>query len=205
MKMLPGGAHQFRKLTPPSTTAPRHRGRTYRATAAALPPRPRQFRVPRKHEPCVVAGGFQQVAVGFEAGDAKAGGAGLAGAEQFAFAAQAQILFGDAEAVLGVAHDGQAGAGDFAQGVVVEEHAARGFFAAADAAAQLVELGEAETFGMFDDDDGGVGHVDADLDHRRADEEPRLTGLEGAHGLVLVAARHAAMHEADALAEDGCE
>jgi len=34
---------------------------------------------------------------------------------------------------------------------------------AADAAAKLVELGEAEALGVFDDHHGGVGDVDADF------------------------------------------
>src|SRR5208282_2603814 len=42
----------------------------------------------------------QQAAVDFEPGETEAGRAGLAGAEHVAFAAQAQILLGDAEAIL---------------------------------------------------------------------------------------------------------
>ncbi len=38
--------------------------------------------------------------------------------------------------------------------------------APADPAAQLMELGETEALGMLDDHDGGLGHVDAHLDHR---------------------------------------
>ena len=46
--------------------------------------------------------------------------------------------------------------------------------AAPDAAAQLVELGEAEAVGMLDHDQRRVGHVDADLDHRRRDQHAEL-------------------------------
>ena len=49
------------------------------------------------------------------AGEAELGLAGLAGAEDLAGAAQAQILLGDAEAVIGLAHQGEAGAGGLAQ------------------------------------------------------------------------------------------
>ena len=45
--------------------------------------------------------------------------------------------------------------------------------AAPDAAAQLVELGEAEALGALDDHQRRVGHVDADLDHRRRDQHAR--------------------------------
>ena len=50
--------------------------------------------------------------------------------------------------------------------------------AAADPAAQLVELGEAEALGVLDDHQRGVGDVDADLDHRRRDQHrrPRRAG-----------------------------
>ena len=45
---------------------------------------------------------------------------------------------------------------------------------APDAAAQLVELGEAEALGALDDDQRRVGHVDPDLDHRRRDQHAEL-------------------------------
>ena len=56
---------------------------------------------------------------------------------------------------------------DLAQRRLVEQQAGRGLVAAADAAAQLVQLGEAEALGMLDHHDRRVRHVDADLDHRR--------------------------------------
>ena len=43
-----------------------------------------------------------------EVGDAERGVAGLAGAEQLAAAAQPQVLLGEAEAVLGLAHQREA-------------------------------------------------------------------------------------------------
>src|SRR3546814_9622883 len=49
--------------------------------------------------------------------------------------------------------------------------------AAPDAAAKLVELGEAEIFGMFDDHQAGGGDVDPDLDHRRRDEDADQIGI----------------------------
>ncbi len=73
----------------------------------------------------------------------------------------------------------------------------------ADAAAQLVQLGEAEALGMFDHHDGRVRHVDADLHDGGRDENARAAILEGEHGLVLLAARHLAVDEANACAEDG--
>jgi hypothetical protein len=57
--------------------------------------------------------------------------------------------------------------------------------AAADAAAQLVQLGQTEAFGIFDQQHGGVGHVDADFDHRGADQHAGLSGAEAGHDQVL--------------------
>ena len=45
--------------------------------------------------------------------------------------------------------------------------------AAPDPPAQLVELREAEALGVLDDHQRRAGHVDADLDHRGRDEDPR--------------------------------
>ena len=73
--------------------------------------------------------------------------------------------------------------------------------AAADAAAQLVQLREAEALGMLDHHHGRLRHVDADLDHRGGDQEPRLAGGEARHGAVLLGALHAAVHQVDRVAE----
>ena len=54
---------------------------------------------------------------------------------------------------------------------------------AADPAAQLVELGEAEAVGLLDDHDRRVRDVDADLDHGRRHEHASAV-LKGAHHLV---------------------
>ena len=42
---------------------------------------------------------------------------------------------------------------------------------AADTAAELVKLGQSEAVGIFNDHQGGVGHINAHLDHRRRHEE----------------------------------
>src|SRR5215813_9547191 len=102
-----------------------------------------------EHQGGVVAGGLQELAVGLDAGDAEARHAALAGAEHVAFAAQAQVLLGDAEAVLGLAHDGEARFRGLAERRAVEQEAGRVLGAAADPAAQLVELRQAEALGML--------------------------------------------------------
>jgi hypothetical protein len=90
----------------------------------------------------------------------------LPGAEHLAGAAQPQILLGDAEAVLGVSRriDSRCRA-------MSQQDAGRTAGAVADAAAQLVQLCEAEALGVLDHHDGRRRHVDADLDDRRRDQQ----------------------------------
>ena len=69
--------------------------------------------------------------------------------------------------------------------------------AAPDAAAQLVQLGQAEALGMLHHHDGGFRHVHADFDHGGGDQQLGLAGLEGGHGGVALGRFHLAMHQAD--------
>src|SRR5689334_11923362 len=69
--------------------------------------------------------------------------------------------------------------------------------AAADASAELVKLGEAEAFGVFDDHDGGVGDVDADFDDGGGDENVRFVFAKAFHDGVFFFAGKAAMKEAE--------
>ena len=58
---------------------------------------------------------------------------------------------------------------------------------------------------MLDHHDGGVGHVDADLDDGGGDQDARLAVLEGAHRLVLLGTFHATVDKAELVAENGLE
>ena len=131
----------------------------------------------------------------------KRGEAGLAGAEHLALAAQAQILLGDAEAVLGLAHHLEARLRRRPERPLVEQEAGRGALAAADAAAQLVQLGKPEALGVLDHHHGRLRHVDADLDDRRRDEDRGLAGGEARHRGVALARAELAVDEADGVAE----
>src|SRR6185503_9679817 len=97
-----------------------------------------------------------------EVGDAEFRHAALAQAQRIAAAAEAQILLGDAEAVLGLAQDREPRLGGLAERALVEEEAGRGALAAADATAELVELRQAEALGVLDDHDRRFRHVDTD-------------------------------------------
>ena len=116
-------------------------------------------------------GEFEEGAVAEQVGDAEFGQAGLAGAEEFAGAALLEVEFGEFEAVLGGDHGVEAGVGLVGDAVAGHEDAVAFGGAAADAAAELVELREAEALGVVDDHDGGVGDVDADFDDGGGDED----------------------------------
>ena len=60
------------------------------------------------------------------------------------------------------------------QRILIQQDAVGLVRAAADAAAQLVQLRQAEPLGVLDDHDRRVRHVDADLDDRRRHEDVEL-------------------------------
>ena len=74
-----------------------------------------------------------------------------------------------------------------------------GFFrAASDAAAQLVELREAEALGVFDDHQSGVGNVHADFDHGGGDEDLDFVAAELFHHGVFFVVFQAPVQQTDA-------
>ena len=79
-----------------------------------------------------------------------------------------------------------------------EEQAVRLRRPPAHPAAQLVQLGEPEAFGALDQHDGGVRHVDADLDEARGDEHVQPAGLEGRHDGIALGRLELPVHHADA-------
>lgn len=68
-------------------------------------------------------------------------------------------------------------------------------FAAPDAAAQLVQLADAEPVGVHHQHDRSVGDIDANLNDRGAHQHIDLTGPESRHRSVLVVGRQPSMHE----------
>ena len=88
--------------------------------------------------------------------------------------AQPQIALGDLEAVGRLGHRLQPLARLVRQRRLIQQEAVRLVAAAADAAAQLVQLRQAEALGVLDDHHARVRHVDADLDDRRRHEDLQL-------------------------------
>ena len=116
-------------------------------------------------------------------GEAQVGEARLARAEQLSLAADLEVALGELEPVGRRHHRLEAVAGDVGELLLRpgDEQAVGLLRAAPHAAAQLVELGEAEAVGLLHDHDRRVRHVDADLDHRRRDEHVDLARLEVRH------------------------
>ena len=125
------------------------------------------------------------------------------GAKELARAAQLEIELGQFEAVLGGDHGVEARFGLLGEtfGAGHEDAVALGG-AAADASAKLMDLGEAEALGVFDDHDGGVGDVDADLDDGGCDQDVDLAALEAGHGDFLLVGAEAAVEQAEAQAAE---
>ena len=121
----------------------------------------------------------------------------LAGAEKVARAAELQVLFRDGEAVARGGHDLETLL-VFLTLVVGDKDAVGLVPAAANAAAQLVELGEAEALGVFNQHERGVRHVDTDLDDGGGDEHVDLMRGESAHDGVLFLRLHLAVDGGDA-------
>ena len=69
---------------------------------------------------------------------------------------------------------------------------------AADAAAQLVQLRQAEAVGAIDDDRVGGRHVDAAFDNRRAQQDIEAPVVEIQHDLLELALGHLAVTDANA-------
>jgi hypothetical protein len=126
--------------------------------------------------------------------------AGLVVAEHFAGAADFQVVHGQIEAAAQFFHllDGvQAALRLLGQRLhVVHQQIGIGLVVrTADAAAQLVQLRQAELVGAVHDDGVGGRHVDAGFDDRGAQQDVEALGDEVAHhfpvALVHLAVRHA--------------
>ncbi len=133
-------------------------------------------------------------AVPEEIGDAELGQSGLPRAEEVAGPAQLEVDLGDLEAVIGSGHGGDPAFGVL-RGRAGEQDAVALPRAAAHPAAQLVELGEPEALGVLHEHDGGVGHVDADLDHGGRDQDMERALLELAHDALFLREAQPAVEE----------
>jgi len=130
--------------------------------------------------------------------------AALARAEEIARASRLEVFFRDEEAVGRLLEHGEAAAGFRRRGLADHEGAPGSAMAAADAAPELMELGEAERLGVLDDHERRLRDVDADFHHRRRHEDRHASRGEVREDGLALGRRHAPVEDADAnRGEDG--
>ena len=123
------------------------------------------------------------------------GPAGLAEAQHISLAALLEVEVGELEAVERAGHRLEPLPAFDPSGSLVASRHRLGCCAAADAAAQLMELADAEPVGVHHDHHRRVGHVDADLDHGGAHQDVDLAGAERGHHRVLLVGGQPAVHQ----------
>jgi hypothetical protein len=96
------------------------------------------------------------------------------GSENLALPANFQIFFGDAKTVGRFFHNSEPLARDGGFFIAGQQNAKRLFGAAPDAPAQLVKLRQTEAFGVFDNHQRSVRHVNADFDDGRRNQNIRF-------------------------------
>src|SRR5205085_5946797 len=123
--------------------------------------------------------------------------AGLTRPEDFAGTTKPEILLGNPEAVVGLAHQRQPGAAHLGQAWAAYEKAGALPRAAPYAPTELVKLREPEALGALDDHQGRIGNVDPDLDHRRRNQHRELARRKARHHRILVRPLHAPVDQTD--------
>ena len=131
--------------------------------------------------------------------------AGLLGPEQVARTADLEVAHRDLEAgaelrVVGERREARPGLGRELARIRIEQIRVRRHVRAADAAADLVELGEAENVRALDDQGVRLRDVDPRLDDRRRDEHVGVAAEEGVHLLLELALPHLAVRDDEAQA-----
>ena len=118
------------------------------------------------------------------------------GGEEVTGSAQLKVLFGNFVAVVRLTQNFQTLFCRFAL-VVGDENAPRFITASPDTTAQLMQLGQSEVFGVFDDHQRGSRHVDTDLNDGGRDKNGRLTRGEAVHDGILFRGLHFAVQKSD--------
>src|SRR3954447_4463327 len=141
-----------------------------------------------------------KLAVALEVGEAQQRLAALPLTEVLARPAQLEIPLRDFEAVCAFEDHLQSRSRRLGQRLAIQQDARALARAAADTAAQLVELCETEALGALDHHERSVGHVHADLDDGGADKQIGAPGDEIGHHRRLLRRREAPVQKPDAQA-----
>ena len=118
----------------------------------------------------------------------------MADAGELAAAAGIKVFLSECEAVVDTCEGFEAGESLFV--FAVSDGVAVGLvFTAYDSAAELVQLGKSEAFGVQDGDDGGVGDVHPDFHDGSADEDIGVAAAELFHYFLFFIRFHSAVED----------
>ena len=146
-------------------------------------------------DPCGLGGGhWKEIRITVEVGEPERRKAALIGTKDVSRTAQAQVLLGDHEAIVASFQDPQPFE-SLGASASLEQDAGRGMLSPADAPAELVELGQAEALRVLNEEQGGVGDVDPDLDHGGGDKHTDFPGSERLHDGLLLRGFHFPMEK----------
>src|SRR5690606_18438428 len=106
--------------------------------------------------------------------------------------ADLHIFFGDAEAVGGLSHDAEPALA-ITTLRLSDQDAETLVLPSSNAAAKLVELGEAKPVGILDNHHARIRHVNTDFDDNRAHQDVEFVLAELVHHNLLVRGLHLAV------------
>ena len=115
------------------------------------------------------------------------GDAGLSESEEGSRTANLEVFLGEEKAVVAFNESVKTVVG----AVFSRKEEAIGLVCpASDASAKLMELGESESVGVFDNHDSGIWHVDAHLDNGGRNEDMQSSFFEVTHNVFFVGGFH---------------
>ena len=121
--------------------------------------------------------------------------AGLVAAQHISFPALLEVQIGKREPVHGLGDRAQPPAGRRSRRDPAGQQTQARMLAAADAAAQLMQLADSEPVGVHHQHDRGVGDVDADLNDGGTHQHIDLACAKSGHRGVLLVGRQPPVHE----------
>ena len=119
------------------------------------------------------------------------------GTLQIARTTQLQVSLGNAETIVGLAHDVDALAGVGTEFQAGDENAVRLVSTTTYTTTKLMQLGESEALSFEDDHHGGIGHVDTHLNDGSGNENLSFATDELLHLGFLVGRLHLAVNLAE--------
>src|SRR5215211_7249915 len=139
-------------------------------------------------------GAPHQFYVAFQIANLERGQAALCCAEEIAWAAEFPIRFGHFKPIRGSFQNSEL-CGCLFRLAGSQQNTSRFVFAATDPTPKLMQLRETESLGIFNQHYSCIWHIDADLEHSRADQRVCIAAPKTIHDLLLFRRRHPAMKQ----------